>query len=138
MWLITNFGFFSIVSKPDDAEGQTVTIRARVKDDLVALRQKYIPNLGPILEHAGSDYRYRAKASRPDLAIALLHIALDIDYSNFKNSVAEHQGMARSNLYHQVWNVLYQLQENEPEAAPETMAKQVRKAGSKLVANVSC
>ena len=137
MWLITNFGFFSIVSKPDDAEAQTVTVRARVKDDLIALRQKYIPSLGPILEHVGTDYQYRAKVPRSDLAIALLHIALDIDYSNFKNSVAERQGVARSHLYHEVWEKLYKLQKDETTVVPGAASKQGKESNSKSVAKVS-
>lgn len=137
MWLITNFGFFSVVSKPDDAEGQTVTVRARVKADLLALRENYIPSLGPILEHAGTDYRYRAKVPRSDLAIALLHIGLDIDYSNFKNSVAERQGAARSHLYHKVWKDLYQLQKSEPEVVPGAVSKQSKASGPTSATNVS-
>jgi hypothetical protein len=121
MWLITNFGFFSIVSKADDAEGGTLTIRARAEDDLLALRERYLPGMGMILADAGTDYRYRAKASRTDVANALLQIALDIDYSNFKSSVAERQGRARSNLYHQVWSVLYGLQEGDPGSLRKTM-----------------
>jgi hypothetical protein len=31
MWLLTVFGFFSIVEKPDDRQAGTVTIRARVR-----------------------------------------------------------------------------------------------------------
>ena len=40
MWAITNFGFFSIVEKPDDEQKRTLTIRARVKADLENLRDK--------------------------------------------------------------------------------------------------
>jgi ADP-ribose pyrophosphatase YjhB (NUDIX family) len=129
MWVITNFGFFSVVQKPDDAAGDTVTIRARVKSDLEALRQKYLPQLGNILQDAGIDYKYRAKALRLDFANALHHIVLNIDYSNFKDSVAKQQGSARSHLYHNLWEVLYQLQEVPPITSP--------KPSTKVDANVS-
>lgn len=119
MWVITNFGFFGVVQKPDDAAGDTVTVRARVKSDLEALRQKYLPQLWKILQDAGSDYKYRAKVLRSDFAIAQLHIVLDIDYSNFKDSVAKQQGSARSHLYHKLWDVLYQLQEVQPVTSPK-------------------
>lgn len=33
-----------------------------------------------------------------------------LDYSNFKSEVAKRQGHKRASLYHQVWDVLYQLQ----------------------------
>ena len=63
-------GFFSIVRKPDDVGGGTLTIRARVKSDLEALREHCLPNLGVIEENAGTDYRYRAKAKRGQVAEA--------------------------------------------------------------------
>lgn len=116
MWLITNFGFFSIVQKPADASTRTLTVRSRSKKDLEALRDKYLPQVGPIKEGAGTDYRYRAKLPKADLAIALLQITQDIDYSNFKNSVQAKQGLERADLYHKVWSVLYQLKESKPVA----------------------
>jgi len=48
MWLITPIGFFSIAQKPDDHAEDTLTIRARVADDLVALRESYLPALGRV------------------------------------------------------------------------------------------
>jgi hypothetical protein len=92
MWVITNCGFFSVVEKPDDKRERTLTIRARVRADLENLREGYLPALGPISEDAGTDYKYRARAPRLALASALSQIALDIDYSNFKDSVAKSQG----------------------------------------------
>ena len=110
MWLITNFGFFSIVEKPHDRDSGSVTIRSRVKKDLQTLKEKYLPQMRPIQEGVGTDYRYRATASRSEFANALLQIGLDIDYDNFKNSVARNQGKQRENLYHRVWTVLDKLQ----------------------------
>jgi 8-oxo-dGTP pyrophosphatase MutT (NUDIX family) len=110
MWLITNFGFFSIVQKSDDSRAGTLTIRTRVTSDLEWLQEQYLPSLGPVKEDAGTDYKYRAKAPRLDLASALSQIVLDLDYNNFKNSVKEKQGPDRANLYHEIWNVLYGLE----------------------------
>ncbi|OPY08321.1 MAG: hypothetical protein A4E67_01014 [Syntrophaceae bacterium PtaB.Bin038] len=73
MWLMTNFGFFSIVKK----EGE-VNLTVRVPREV--------------------------------FAEALTAIALDIDYPNFKNSVAGRQGKARARLYEDVWQRLYGLQ----------------------------
>lgn len=39
MWLVTEFGFFSIVAKPGDAERGLLTVRARVPGDLKALQR---------------------------------------------------------------------------------------------------
>jgi 8-oxo-dGTP pyrophosphatase MutT (NUDIX family) len=115
MWLITKIGFFSIVQKPgDEMKESTLTVRARVKADLESLRDGYIPALGPISEDTGTDYKYRARASRLDFANAISQIVLDIDYSNFKNAVAKSQGVERSQLYHELWDVLYRLQSKKP------------------------
>ena len=107
MWLLTNFGFFSVVQKKDD---DVLTVRARARNDLEVLKERYIPNLGHIIRGDGTDYRYRAKVSREDMAEALKKIVLDIDYSNFKNSVAEKQGHKRARVYGEVWEVLLNLQ----------------------------
>ena len=37
MWLITNFGFFSVVEKPDDPKLGTLTIRSMVREGLESL-----------------------------------------------------------------------------------------------------
>ncbi len=73
MWLMTDFGFFSIVKK-EGKENLTVRVPWEV------------------------------------FAEALTAIALDIDYPNFKNSVAGRQGKARARLYEDVWQRLYGLQ----------------------------
>jgi len=121
MWLITNFGFFSVVKKSEDLKSDSLTIRSRAKGDLETLSQRYLPQMGPIVANAGTDYKYRAKVSQSEFAEAMKQIALDIDYSNFKSSVAKIQGSGRSNLYHQVWDVLCQLQDSEPK--PERKSK---------------
>jgi hypothetical protein len=41
----------------------------------------------------------------------------NINYSNFKDKVAEAQGDFRAGVYGEVWNSLYELQENEVAAA---------------------
>jgi hypothetical protein len=71
MWLITPMGFYSVVCKPSDAEAGTLTVRARVRSDLEALRQECLPSLGPIQEGTGTDYCYRASAKRGEVAKAL-------------------------------------------------------------------
>ena len=110
MWVITSLGFFSIVCKPGDAKAGTLTIRARVKADLEALRKQALPTLGPISENMGSDYRFRAKAKREDVVKALTKIVEQIDYENFKDKVAETQGYKRAEIYEGVWSTLYDLQ----------------------------
>lgn len=110
MWLITPVGFFSIVQKSSDLAGDTLTVRARVRSDLEALRTQFLPELGEIHESKTNDYRFRTVAPRAAVAAAMASLATQLQYSNFKNQVAKVQGPARAHLYHGVWDVLYQLQ----------------------------
>ena len=110
MWLITNFGFFSIVQKTGDTD---LTIRSRVRGDLETLRKKYLPGLGEITKSDVTDYRYRAKVSPAELAEAMGKIVRDITYDNFKNCVAEKQGSKRAHIYHKVWEDLLELSDED-------------------------
>jgi 8-oxo-dGTP pyrophosphatase MutT (NUDIX family) len=83
-----------------------------VRSDLEALKSKYIPTLGPIQVNKGSDYRYRAIVKRDELENAMKRIVADIDYTNFKNSVAAKEGSSRAHSYAEVWNTLYQLEDD--------------------------
>jgi hypothetical protein len=113
MWLITPIGFFSIVEKPTDRKSYTLTIRARVKSDLVALRREFLPSLGRVRDSTDTDYRYRATAARADVGGALAQMVARLGYSNFKTEVAVRQGVERAHVYHDVWEVLHDLQ-NDP------------------------
>lgn len=123
MWLITNFGFFSIVEKPNQKGSKLLTIRARVKEDLEQLRKQYLSNLGDIQTGGGSDYKYRAVAPRTAIAEAFAKAIRDIDYSNFKSSVADKQGSHRAHLYHGLWSILFKLQQKEASKPTATTVK---------------
>lgn len=118
MWILTPVGFFSIVEKPDDSKSGTLTIRARVKADLERLRELYLPSLSEISANAGTDYRYRARAPRGEVGIALANMTLDLNYANFKDEVAKRQGKSRAAYYGKVWDVLYGLSEAEGQGNP--------------------
>lgn len=118
MWLITPCGFFSVVQKPSDKQTGTLTVRARVRGDLEALREQFLPNLGQITESKTNDYRFRAVTPQEDVAVAMAEMVRQICYSNFKSEVARRQGAQRAHLYHEVWNVLYQLQASPSDAGP--------------------
>ena len=51
---------------------------------------------GPIAESDETDYRYRAKAKAKDIAIKFGSMIENIDYSNFKDKVAEAQSDFRA------------------------------------------
>jgi hypothetical protein len=110
MWLLTTFGCFSVVEKPEDRGTGFLTVRARVRGDLESLRTKYLPELGETVATPERDYAFRARASREALAAAAGQIVMDIDYVNFKSEVANRMGYAREQIYHEVWETLAALQ----------------------------
>ncbi len=120
MWLITPVGFFSVVRKPTDIKANTLTVRARVRSDLEALKTAYLPELGPIQKSSTNDYRFRAVAPQAAVAQAMARLVQDLDYSNFKDEVARRQGSDRAHLYHDVWSTLYRIQKTDPAPARNT------------------
>lgn len=109
MWIATDFGFFSIVQKDWDKDGDTLTVRARVRGDLVNLvTQARVPST-PIVEDQEADYRYRVQLPAAVVAMFLASAIEDIDYDNFKTRVNLAQGGKRASLYGRVWGVLLDL-----------------------------
>ena len=108
MWIITAAGFYSIVRKPSDPAGK-LTIRARVKQDLVNLKG-YLPQLSPIIESDDSDYKYRAFATPAELASAVSEMINAIDYPNFKDKIGDSGSHYRTSIYSQVWGELMRLE----------------------------
>ena len=106
MWIFTPRGFFSVVAHRDDPE--LVLVRARAHEDL----RKLIGVLGQIeiLETPDGDYRWRTIVTRQAWTGALVLLAAEIDYPNFKDEVAHRQGYERAGLYGEVWSVLRRLQ----------------------------
>lgn len=109
-WFITTHGFFSVVEKDSDKTSGNLTIRSRVRSDLENLRDRYLPDMGEISDSTRSDYRFRAVAPREAVSEAMTRAVNDIDYSNFKDAVAERQGHGRAEVYGHVWGELYRLQ----------------------------
>ena len=106
MWLLTPFGFFSIVRKLGDSD---LTIRARAANDLDRLRSTYMPELSPTVAHSGTDYPFRATMPASGFGLGLMAIADDLDYPNFKDAVSQCQGHARATVYAKVWQDLFAL-----------------------------
>ena len=117
MWMMTTFGFYSIVAKPGQRAAGLLTVRARVRDDLVRLRQRLLPALGPIEANAGTDYQFRAVAPAADVADAARGAVADIAYGNFKGAVATTLGRRRAHVYADVWSALHKLGD-EPDLIP--------------------
>lgn len=106
MWLFTPRGFFSVVADHDVPD--SVLVRARAREDLEALRE-VAPHV-EIRETPGRDYRFRTTLSRTDWSVALVVLAAEINYANFKDEVARRQGSGRATVYGRVWSTLLELQ----------------------------
>ena len=123
MWILhPKVGFLSLVQKDWNKRDDTLTIRARVYDDLVRLKA-YLPSMSDIISSEDSDYRYRSVADREAVMSAMSTLTKDIDYDNFKNAVCSQQGYERAAVYGDVWHVLYRLQSSrfDVQPAPPTM-----------------
>lgn len=103
MWVCLNDAFFSIV---DDGHKDGLLVRARRAGDL----ERHFAGF-EVQETPARDYRYRARVGRMFLAETLYQAAMNIDYSNFKNSVKDHK---LHDAYSQVWSVMGSLQPGGP------------------------
>jgi hypothetical protein len=123
MWLFSKYGFYSAVcarqadgrhDRPIDPN--RLMIRARVRGHLEALELRFADLLGPcdIQESAQTDYAFRIFVDKHVWSQLLAKLAEETDYDNFKSEVARHQGRAGSayeRSLHDVWSVMYGLQE---------------------------
>ena len=113
MWILhPKVGFLSLVQKDWNKPNDTLTIRARVYDDLVRLKA-YLPSMSDIISSEDSDYRHRAVADREAVMTAMAQLAADVRYDNFKDEVASLQGYTRAAIYGRVWHDLYRLQTDQ-------------------------
>jgi hypothetical protein len=111
MWIFLNDAFYSIVDYSNGA-GPNLMVRARFKGDI----NRTFPEVEE-LHLPGRDYAYRASIPRERVAKAMHDAVMDINYSNFKDSVAEDW---RHNTYADVWAVMYdeQTKQNKPTYDP--------------------
>ena len=103
MWVFLNNAFLSIVD-PDKHGGPSpkLLVRARFEEDI----GRVFP--GADVEHTEDhDYAYRALILREIVSAKMAQSVEDIDYHNFKGSVAEKE---RHNTYADVWLVMFRAQ----------------------------
>ena len=131
MWLMTNRGFYSIVEKEWDRTDGTLTVRARTLEDierfiemcptspidtvLVESRPDHCAEESTqsafIEEDERADYRWRIRIDREEVGrVMLAHIG-NIDYENFKNSVADNGLTEHAACYAKVWGDMMRLQQ---------------------------
>jgi len=107
MWLMTTFGFFSVVR--DTQHPGHLLVRSRSHNDLTELARRFDArglDEPQILEMPLADYRYRIIAPAPAVAEVLGNEIQDINYPNFKNEVARAHSPKRAQLYSQIWMVI--------------------------------
>ena len=102
MWLMQNDGFISAVRDWNDPTGQSLVIRARMREHL----ENQFPD-EEIVEMKGSDYKYRIFTTKQKLADLMVERIMGIDYTNFKNSVRDDR---LHEMYADIWSVGYSYQ----------------------------
>jgi hypothetical protein len=120
MWIFSIYGFYSIAcaDNPDGSlDCDAVMVRARCKDHLKNLQARF-PELtsSEIVSWPNRDYRYRLLVPKSTWVRALQGMAEEQEWNNFKNEVTKRQGRdghAYGSALHDVWEILYLLQESE-------------------------
>lgn len=118
MWLISKYGFVSVVAHEDDSD--SVLIRARSREDIAELcllaDDSEIPWLGEdsIREDLSADYRYRLTVPLNSWAKVAEQIAGLVDYPNFKAEISK-MDRDRAEIYGRVWADLTKIQYPEVE-----------------------
>lgn len=101
VWVMTNFGAFSVVQHNE--QPQVLVVRARVKAHLVELRERHLPDL--VIYHTPeNDYHWRAFCLRNAVADFLSTAVYEMDYPNFKNSVRDDR---LHDVYTSVWQTMF-------------------------------
>jgi hypothetical protein len=108
MWIFLNNAFVSIVDKGDPT-GKTLLVRSRRRVDLA----RAFP-AADIVAGTGTDYRYRARIDRAEVAARFAQAVQDIRYGNFKSGVKESD---RHDTYMEVWDAMYRFQKAEKPGA---------------------
>lgn len=101
MWIVLNDAYLSIV-KPREEKGDNLLVRARIKGDI----ERVFPD-AVVTKLPNRDYDFRATVPAVEVARALVDRVFNLDYPNFKGSVAEHE---RHEAYYGIWRVMWNLQ----------------------------
>jgi len=101
MWIFFSDAMLSIVDKGGD--GSTLLVRARREGDI----ERVFPNV-QVQVGGGTDYRFRARIDREQVAQRIAEMVRGITYGNFKSSVREWD---RHEAYLEVWRAMYDYQE---------------------------
>jgi len=100
MWIMTKWGFYSIVEK----QHGLYAVRARERGDLVRLLGQAQIDV-PIQNTPQNDYQFRAHVDKEELGQIMMTLASSVDYPNFKAEIDRQPDQARK-PYHEVWSIL--------------------------------
>lgn len=102
MWIFLSDSYLSIVDK-DDPSGQTLLVRARKGGDIEAVFPK-----AEVIEGGGTDYQFRARVDREQVAQAMADQVRGIRYGNFKATIKDRD---RHDACMDVWSAMMRFQE---------------------------
>jgi hypothetical protein len=114
-WLCLPFGVIapSLRKNTPPGDERTIQVRARRREILDTLRDRWLPELGENDAHAGTDYQYRAYCTPGDLARAVSRMTLAIDDPSFKALSEGPGGLADKKLardthhmYTDMWDLI--------------------------------
>lgn len=104
MWICLSEGFLSIVHK--DCEADELLVRARRQGDI----ERVFPD-AKVKKTVGNDYLYRAVIKRSVVGEALVSLADNIVYDNFKNTVRDNK---LHGAFNAIWHTISRLQAIAP------------------------
>lgn len=107
MWLFTKYGFYSTVTAHGDIN--KIMVRSRDKKHLENLIDRFPTSLAPckILTTKDTDYKYRIIVNGILWSDVVEDMALEIDYSNFKNEATKLGDKKYMEALHEIWAVMY-------------------------------
>jgi hypothetical protein len=108
MWIFTETGFISAVRKPEYPG--VVTVRSRDRKSLEALAAKAQVE---IKRSPKGDYPYRVFVGDGPFSEWFLDRGGELEYSNFKNRVAETRGKEFANALNKVWVAMLSVEDAE-------------------------
>lgn len=111
MWICITDGFMSATKrKPETvAEGDEwdMQVRARKAEHLSTLQQLILETCDDapsvILKSTDTDYQYRMFCTQQQLAVGVAALVLQVDYTNFKNTVTDDK---LHGVFSRIWSVV--------------------------------
>jgi hypothetical protein len=122
MWIMSVYGFYSVVQN-ENAPAEML-VRARVRKHLETL--SFINPIGSfnIIETTDSDYRFRAFVPRDQWVKISAWLANDIDYGNFKTAARETEdsfnGKPYTRFLNETWIQAVKMQQSVLKSCKES------------------